>query len=166
MNLSKESTVTRFPGTFVIETQRDFVDMIRQAIEAAKEVEKPLRRWAEAGKGKTERAFYTHKLLETASEVIREWQKRLDWIRTLSDEVLYAHDAKGSGKRQTYANRREKCLSSVEETWRLLKPVEMDEVMEGVQELGGRLKDGWRRDGRMTPDEMIRRKGTKWGTRV
>ena len=166
VNISKESTVTRFPGIFVYETQKDFLEMIRQAIEAAKEVEKPLRRWAEAGKGKTERAYYTHKLLETASEVIREWQRRFDWIRNLSDEVIWAHDAKGSSKRQTYGNRREKCMASVEETSRLLRPMEMDEMMEGVQELGDRLKDGWRRDGRMSGEEMIRRKGPKWGTRV
>ncbi|CAD6586685.1 MAG: hypothetical protein ASARMPRED_002800 [Alectoria sarmentosa] len=149
---------------FVIETQRDFVEMIRQAIDATKEVEKPLRRWAEAGKGKTERAYCTHKLLETASEVIRLWQKRFEWIRTRSDELLYAHGAKGSDKRQTYATRREKCTSSVDESSMLLKPREMDEIMEGVQELGDRLKGDWRRDGQLTPDEMLRRKGLKWGT--
>ena len=164
LHLKETKTVTRLPGIFVIETQRDFVEMIRQAIDATKEVEKPLRRWAEAGKGKTERAYCTHKLLETASEVIRLWQKRFEWIRTRSDELLYAHGAKGSDKRQTYATRREKCTSSVDESSMLLKPREMDEIMEGVQELGDRLKGDWRRNGQLTPDEMLRRKGLKWGT--
>lgn len=163
---SKEQTVTQFPGIFVIDTQRDFIEMIRQAIEATREVEKPLRRWAEAGKGKTERGYYTHKLLETASEVIRLWQKRFDWIRTRSDELLYAHGAKGSSKRQTYSTKREKCASSVEDALMLVKPREIDEIMEGVQELGDRLKGDWRRDGQLTGDEMIRRKGLTWGTRV
>ena len=138
--------------------------MIRQAIDATREVEKPLRRWAEAGKGKTERAYYTHKLLETSSEVIRLWQKRFDWIRTRSDELLHAHGTKGADKRQTYAIRREKCLSSVDEALMLLRPREMDEIMEGVQELGDRLKSDWRRDGHLSADEMIKRKGLKWGT--
>ena len=138
--------------------------MIRQAIEATREVEKPLRRWAESGKGKTERGYYTHKLLETASEIIRLWQKRFDWIRTRSDELLYAHGAKGSDKRQTYTSKREKCMSSVDEALALLRPREMDEIMEGVRELGDRLKGDWRRDGRLTADEMIKRKGLKWGT--
>lgn len=158
--------MTRFPGIFVIETQKDFIEMIRQAIEATREVEKPLRRWAESGKGKTERGYYTHKLLETASELIKLWQKRFDWIRTRSDELLYVHGAKGSDKRQTYATRREKCISSADEALMLLKPREMDEIMEGVQELGDRLKGDWRRDGRLTADEMIRKKGLKWGTRA
>ena len=156
--------MTRLPGIFVIETQKDFIEMIRQAIEATREVEKPLRRWAESGKGKTERGYYTHKLLETTSEIIRLWQKRFEWIRTRSDELLYVHSAKGSDKRQTYATRREKCMSAVDEALMLLRPREMDEVMEGVQELGDRLKGDWRRDGRLTPDEMIRKKGLKWGT--
>ena len=138
--------------------------MIRQAIEATREVEKPLRRWAQSGKGKTERGYYTHKLLETASEVIRLWQKRFDWVRNHSDELLNAHGARGSDKRHTYAARREKCMSSVDEASMLLKPREMDEIMEGVQELGDRLKGDWRRDGRLTPDEMFRKKGLKWGT--
>lgn len=159
-------TVTRFPGIFVYETQRDFVEMIRQAIEGAREVEKPLRRWAEAGKGRTERAYYTHRLLETASAVIKVWQKRFDWIRTCSDELLYVHGVKGSSKRQTYINRKEKCLSSADETSRLLKPMEMDDIMEGVQELGDRLKDEWRRDGRLSAEDMIRKKGPNWGTRA
>ncbi|KAF6235307.1 hypothetical protein HO173_006503 [Letharia columbiana] len=151
---------------FVIETQRDFIELIRQAIEATREVEKPLRRWAEAGKSKTERGYFTHKLLETASEVIRLWQKRFDWIRTRSDEMLYAHGAKGSNTRPTYTTRREKCLSSVDEASMLLRAREMDEIMEGVQELGDRLKGEWRRDGKLKPDEMIKRKGMKWGTLV
>lgn len=158
--------MTRSPGVFVIETQKDFLDMIRQAIEATKEVEKPLRRWAEVGKGKTERAYYTHKLLETASELIRLWQKRFDWIRSRSDELLYAHGSRASGNRHTYAARREKCVASVDEALMLLKPREMDEIMEGVQELGDRLKDNWRRDGRMKAEEMIKKKGPEWGTRV
>lgn len=138
--------------------------MIRQAIEAIKEVEKPLRRWAEAGKSKTERGYFTHKLLETACEVIRVWQKRFEWIRTRSDELLYAHGVKASDKRQTYSIMREKCLSSVDEVSMLLKPREMDEFMEGVQEFGDRLKGGWRRDGQLSPHEMMKRKGPKWGT--
>lgn len=158
--------MTRFPGIFVIDTQKDFIEMIRQAIEGTREAEKPLRRWAESGKGKTERGYYTHKLLETASELIKLWQKRFDWIRTRSDELLYVHGTKGSDKRHTYATRREKCISSADEALMLLKPREMDEVMEGVQELGDRLKGDWRRDGRLTPDEMIRKKGLKWGTRA
>lgn len=158
-----EIKVTRFSDIFVVETHRDFVEMIRQAIEATREVEKPLRRWAESGKGKTEKGYYTHKLLETASDVIKLWQKRFDWIRTRSDEMLYAHDTKGSGKRQTYTNRRERCYSSTEEALMLLKPREMDEIMEGVQELGDKLKGDWRRDGNLTSDDMIRRKGLKWG---
>ena len=158
--------MTRYPGIHVIDTQRDFVEMIRQAIEATKEAEKPLRRWAEAGKGKTERGYYTHKLLETASEVVRLWQKRYDWIRTRSDELLYVHGEKGSSQRQRYTARREKCSSSVDEASMLLKPREMDEIMEGVQELGDRLKSEWRRDGQLTAEEMIKRKGPKWGTRT
>ena len=138
--------------------------MIRQAIEATREVERPLRRWAESGKGKTERGYYTHKLLETASEVIRLWQKRLEWIRTRSDEQLYSHGAKGPDRRQACSVRRDKCMASVEEASALLKPRELDEIMEGVQELGDRLKGDWRRDGQLGPDEMIRRKGLKWGT--
>ena len=55
-------------------------------------------------------------------------------------------------------------MSSVEETSTLLKPRELDEIMEGVQELGDRLRGEWRRDGQMKPDEMVRRKGLKWGT--
>ena len=140
--------------------------MIRQAIEATREVEKPLRRWAESGKGKTEKGYYTHKLLESASDVIRLWQKRFEWIRSRSDELLSAHAAKGADKRQTYAPRREKCMTSGEEALTLLKPREMDEIMEGVQELGDKLKGDWRHDGRLTADEMIRRKGLKWGTMV
>ncbi len=163
---SKEVTVTRHPGIYVIDTQSDFVEMIRQAIDATKEAEKPLRKWAEAGKGKTERGYYTHKLLETASEVIRLWQKRCEWIRNHSDELLYVHGEKGSGKRQTYTARREKCSSSVEEASMLLKPREMDEIMEGVQELGDRLKSEWRRDGQMSGEEMIKKKGPRWGTRT
>ncbi len=161
---ARKPAVTRLPGTFVIDTQKDFMEMIRQAIEATREVEKPLRRWAESGKGRTERGYYTHKLLETASEVVRLWQKRFDWIRGRSDELLYALGAKGVDKRSAYGTRREKCMSSVEETSMLLKPREMDEIMEGVQELGDRLKGDWRRDGQMAPDDMIRRKGLKWGT--
>ena len=57
-------------------------------------------------------------------------------------------------------------MTSVEEALTLLKPREMDEIMEGVQELGDKLKGDWRRDGRLTADEMIRRKGLKWGTMV
>ena len=147
-----------------METQKDFIEMIRQAIEATREVEKPLRRWAQSGKGKTERGYYTHKLLETASELIRLWQKRFDWIRNNSDEIVNAHGAKGWVKRQTYATRREKCMSSVDEASMLLKPREMDEIMEGVQELGDRLKGGWRHDGRLSPEAMLREKGLKWGT--
>ena len=153
-----------FAGIYVIETQKDFIEMIRQAIEATREVERPLRRWAESGKGKTERGYYTHKLLWTASEVIKLWQKRFDWIRTRSDELLYTYAAKGLDKRQPYTTRREKCLASVEEALELLKPRELDESMEGVHELGEKLKLDWRRDGLLTPDEMIRRKGLKWGT--
>ena len=160
---SKNTRVTFFPGIFIIETQKDFLEMIRQAIEATKEVEKPLRRWAESGKGRTERGYYTHKLLETSSEVTRLWLKRFDWIRTRSDELIYAVGAKGLDKRQAYSARREKCISSVDEALTLLKPREMDEIMEGVQELGDRLKGDWRRDGQLAPDEIIRRKGTKWG---
>ena len=155
-----------YAGIFVIETHRDFVEMIRQAVEATRDVEKPLRRWAEAGKRKTERGYYTHKLLEVASEVVRQWQKRFEWIRTRSDELLYAHRAKGSQTRQTYTARRDKCLSTVEDTSTLLRPREMDEIMEGVQELGERLREDWRHDGNLTAEEMIKLKGVKWGTRI
>ena len=55
-------------------------------------------------------------------------------------------------------------MSSVDEASMLLKPREMDEIMEGVQELGDRLKGGWRRDGRLSPDDILRKKGLKWGT--
>ena len=158
--------MTRFSGIFVTETQRDFVEMIRQAIEAAKEVERPLRKWAQVGKGKIERGYFAHKLLETASEVIRMWQKRFEWIRTLSDEMAYLHDVKGTTKRVTYSTRRDKCMSSVEEALVLLKPREMEEIMEGVHELGDRLKNEWRRDGKLKADQMIREKGLDWGTRA
>ena len=55
-------------------------------------------------------------------------------------------------------------MASVEEALMLLRPREMEESMEGVQELGEKLRLDWRRDGRLTPDEMIRRKGLRWGT--
>ena len=158
--------MTRFSDIFVTETQKDFVEMIRQAIEAAKEVERPLRKWAQVGKGKIERGYFAHKLLETASEVIRLWQKRFDWIRTHSDEMVYLHDGKGTAKRPTYATRREKCMTSVEEASMLLKPREMDEIMESVHELGDRLKTEWRRDGKLKAEQMIREKGLDWGTRA
>ena len=158
--------MTRSSGIFVTETQRDFVEMIRQAIEAAKEVERPLRKWAQVGKGKIERGYFAHKLLETASEVIRLWQKRFEWIRTHSDEMAYLHDVKGTTKRLTYATRRDKCMSSVEEALMLLKPREMEEIMESVHELGDRLKNEWRRDGKLKADQMIREKGLDWGTRA
>ena len=48
----------------------------------------------------------------------------------------------------------------------LLRAREMDEIMEGVQELGDRLKGEWKRDGKLKPDEMMKRKGLKWGTLV
>lgn len=155
--------MTSCSDIYVIETQKDFIEMIRQAIEATREVEKPLRKWAGSGKGRTERGYYTHKLLETAAEIIRLWQKRFDWIRTCSDDLVLALGGKGMDKRHAYSTRREKCMSSVDDTLTLLKPREMDEVMEGVHELGDKLKGEWRRDGRMAPDEMLRRKGLKWG---
>ena len=163
--LSKERIMTRLPGIHVFETRRDSIESIRQAIEFTPEVEKPLRRWAEAGKGETERAYSTHKLLETASGVFRLRHKPFDRIRTRSDELLYAHAAKGPSKRQTCATRRERCLSSVRDALMLLEPRIVDEIMGGVQELGDRLKGDWSRDGHLSGDEMIRRKGLKGGTR-
>ena len=55
-------------------------------------------------------------------------------------------------------------MASVEEALMLLKPRDMEDGMEGVLELGEKLRLDWRRDGRLTADEMIRRKGTRWGT--
>ena len=55
-------------------------------------------------------------------------------------------------------------MASVEEALTLLRPREMDESMEGVQELGEKLRLDWRRDGRLAPEEMIKRKGLRWGT--
>ena len=57
-------------------------------------------------------------------------------------------------------------MASVEEALMLLRPRELEESMEGVQDLGERVRGEWRRDGRLTADEMIRRKGLKWGTMV
>ena len=157
--------MTSFSGIFVTETQKDFVEMIRQAIDAAKEVERPLRKWAQVGKGKIERGYFAHKLLEAASEVIRLWQERFEWI-THSDEMAYLHDRKGTTKRVTYTTRRDKCMTSVEEALSLLKPREMEEIMESVHELGDRLRHEWSRNGQLKADQMIREKGLDWGTRA